>query len=254
MTDEIRPFRISATDAELEDLRRRLQATRWPEREVVDDWSQGIPLAYVQEVCAYWAEKYDWRAREARLNGFDQFKTEIDGLDIHFVHVRSPHEDARPLVITHGWPGSIVEFTKVFGPLTDPAAHGGDPADAFHIVAPSLPGYGFSDKPTGTGWGIERIGRSFATLMGCGEAPGFRHPGCAVDWRTRRPSPQGRMAQLTGTARCTAISVATCLPRGRSSAVIVERPSLAALRPKGPDQGAWASNRATRQATRLSTP
>ncbi len=162
---DIQPFRIEASDQDLDDLRRRLRATRWPNAETVDDWSQGIPLAYVQEVCQHWAEKYDWRAREAKLNELPQFRATIDGLGIHFVHLRSPVPDAQPLVISHGWPGSIVEFTKVFGPLTDPAAHGGDPADAFHVVAPSLPGYGFSDKPTGTGWGIERIGRSFATLM-----------------------------------------------------------------------------------------
>ena len=161
----IRPFRIEASDAELEDLRGRLAATRWPEREPVEDWSQGIPLAYVQEVCAYWAEKYDWRAREARLNGFSQFRTEIDGCDIHFVHVRSSREDALPLVVSHGWPGSIVEFHKVIGPLTDPEAHGGDPADAFHLVCPSLPGYGFSGKPTTPGWGVGRIADAWSTLM-----------------------------------------------------------------------------------------
>jgi pimeloyl-ACP methyl ester carboxylesterase len=165
MTDKIRPFEIAATDAQLDDLKRRLQATRWPERETVDDWTQGAPLAWVQEVCAYWAEKYDWREREARLNAFDQFKTEIDGLGIHFVHVRSPHAEAKPLVITHGWPGSIVEFHKVIGPLTDPPAHGGDAADAFHVVCPTLPGFGFSDKPTDKGWGTSRIADAWSQLM-----------------------------------------------------------------------------------------
>jgi len=165
MSDEITPFRIEASDAELDDLRRRLQATRWPEPEPVEDWSQGIPLAYVQEVCAYWAEKYDWRAREARLNEFPQFKTKIQGLDIHFAHVRSPHEDALPLVISHGWPGSIVEFHKVIGPLADPTRHGGDARDAFHVVCPSLPGYGFSDKPAATGWNVDRIGGAWDDLM-----------------------------------------------------------------------------------------
>ncbi|MBW2244193.1 MAG: alpha/beta fold hydrolase [Deltaproteobacteria bacterium] len=162
---EFQPFQISASDEQLDDLRRRLQNTRWPEAETPDDWSQGIPLAYTQEVCAYWAEKYDWRARETRLNRFEQFKTGIDGLDIHFVHVRSPHENALPLVITHGWPGSIVEFQKVIEPLTNPTAHGGDAADAFHVVCPSLPGFGFSDKPTGPGWGIPRIAAAWAELM-----------------------------------------------------------------------------------------
>ena len=165
MTDEIAPFRIDVPDELLHDLQRRLGATRWPEEEVVDDWSQGTPLAYLQEVCAYWADGYDWRARESALNRFDQFTTEIDDLDIHFVHARSAHEDAIPLVITHGWPGSIVEFHKVIEPLVDPTAHGGDATDAFHVVAPSLPGFGFSGKPTGTGWGVQRIATAFAQLM-----------------------------------------------------------------------------------------
>jgi pimeloyl-ACP methyl ester carboxylesterase len=165
MSDAIQPFRIAASDAELDDLRRRLRATRWPEREAVDDWSQGIPLAYVQDVCAYWAEKYDWRAREARLNRFPQFRTELDGLGVHFVHVRSRHADALPLVVTHGWPGSIAEFQKVIEPLTDPTAHGGEARDAFHVVCPSLPGYGFSDKPARAGWNVDRIARAWAALM-----------------------------------------------------------------------------------------
>jgi len=163
--EAVRPFRIEASDEALADLQRRLRATRWPDAETVDDWSQGIPLAYVQEVCGYWADKYDWRAREAALNRFGQFRTEIDGCDIHFVHVRSPHEDALPLVITHGWPGSIVEFARVIGPLTDPTAHGGDAADAFHVVCPSLPGYGFSGKPTRAGWGVQRIADAWGALM-----------------------------------------------------------------------------------------
>lgn len=165
MTDEIRPFRIDIPQAQLDDLRRRLRETRWPEREAVEDWTQGTPLSYVQEVCAYWAEKYDWRATEARLNAFPQFTTEIDGLDIHFIHARSPHEGAAPLIITHGWPGSIVEFHKVIGPLTDPVKYGGNAADAFHVVAPSLPGYGFSGKPAKNGWGVEKIGNAWAALM-----------------------------------------------------------------------------------------
>jgi pimeloyl-ACP methyl ester carboxylesterase len=165
MTDRIQPFRIAATDEQLDDLRRRLRAARFPERECVDDWSQGIPLAYVQDVCAYWAEKYDWRAREARLNRFPQFTTEIDGVRVHFAHVRSPHESAMPLVITHGWPGSIVEFHKVIEPLANPTAHGGDARDAFHVVCPSLPGYGFSGKPTRSGWNVQRIANAWAQLM-----------------------------------------------------------------------------------------
>jgi len=167
MSDDIsvRPFRIEVVDAVLDDLHRRLELTRWPEAEVVDDWSQGVPLAWMQDVCRYWRDGYDWRAQEARLNRFEQFITEIDGLDIHLVHQRSPHPEARPLVITHGWPGSIVEFHKVIEPLSNPTAHGGDAADAFHVVCPTLPGFGFSGKPTTTGWNVERIGRAWATLM-----------------------------------------------------------------------------------------
>jgi pimeloyl-ACP methyl ester carboxylesterase len=165
MSESITPFTIAVPEEQLDDLRRRLHSTRWPEAETVDDWSQGIPLAYVQELCRYWADDYDWRATEARLNAFPQFRTTIDGLGIHFLHVRSPEPNAMPLVMTHGWPGSIVEFHKVIGPLSDPAAHGGDPADAFHVVCPSLPGYGFSDKPTRTGWGVEKTATAWAELM-----------------------------------------------------------------------------------------
>jgi epoxide hydrolase len=161
----VEPFRIEIPDDQLDDLRERLQRTRWPERETVDDWSQGVPRAYLQDVCAYWADGYDWRATEARLNALPQFRTELDGLAIHFLHVRSPHAEALPLVTTNGWPGSIVEFEKAIGPLTDPTAHGGDAGDAFHVVCPSLPGYGFSDKPSSPGWGVERIARAWAALM-----------------------------------------------------------------------------------------
>jgi epoxide hydrolase len=149
------PFRVEVPEAQLEDLRERLERTRWPQREVVDDWSQGVPLAYVQELCAYWAHTYDWRATEARLNAFPQFRTEINGLGIHFLHVCSRSPDALPLILTHGWPGSIVEFLKVVEPL----------AEDFHVVCPSLPGYGFSDKPSEPGWGIERIARAWIELM-----------------------------------------------------------------------------------------
>jgi pimeloyl-ACP methyl ester carboxylesterase len=164
-TDDIKPFRVEIDEAELVDLRERLARTRWPDRGVVDDWAHGIPLAYVQELCRYWAEEYDWRRAEARLNQHPGFRTEIDGLAIHFLHVRSPHEGALPLVMTHGWPGSVVEFLKVIGPLTDPPAHGGAARDAFHLVLPSLPGYGFSDKPTEPGWGVARIADAWAELM-----------------------------------------------------------------------------------------
>jgi pimeloyl-ACP methyl ester carboxylesterase len=161
----IEPFRVAIPDGDLEDLRTRLRNTRWPERETVDDWTQGIPLAYVREVCDYWANTYDWRAREAQLNSFAQFRTTIDGLGIHFIHVRSPEPEALPIVITHGWPGSVVEFMKVIAPLTNPTAHGGSRSDAFHVVCPSLPGYGFSDKPTRAGWKVERIADAWVELM-----------------------------------------------------------------------------------------
>ncbi len=165
MTTAIRPFRIAVADAILDDLRARLRATRWPERETVSDWSQGVPLAWLREICGYWAQGYDWRAREAALNRFAQFTTVIDGLNIHFVHLRSPHPNPLPIIVTHGWPGSIVEFHKVLGPLTDPVAHGGDAADAFDVVCPSLPGFGFSGKPAAAGWGVDRIALAWSELM-----------------------------------------------------------------------------------------
>jgi epoxide hydrolase len=182
MPDEVAEFRIDVPEAELRDLRERLERTRWPEEETVEDWSQGVPLAYVRELCGYWADGYDWRSTEARLNALPQFRTEIEELGIHFVHLRSPHPDALPLVITHGWPGSIVEFLKVIGPLADPTAHGGDAADAFHVVCPSLPGYGFSDKPAQPGWGVERIAAAWARLMA---RLGYERYGAAgSDWGT----------------------------------------------------------------------
>jgi epoxide hydrolase len=161
---ELKPFRIDVPSDVLDDLQTRLARTRWPEAECVDDWSQGIPLAYTRELASYWADDYDWRSREAALNRFDQFTTEIDGLDIHFIHQRSAHADALPLVITHGWPGSIVEFHKVIEPLVNPAS--GRAEDAFHVVCPSLPGYGFSGKPSHTGWGVGKIAEAWETLMG----------------------------------------------------------------------------------------
>jgi pimeloyl-ACP methyl ester carboxylesterase len=161
----VEPFIIDVPASELADLRDRLRRTRWPEPATVGDWSQGAPLAAVQALCRYWAQDYDWPARQTYLNSFPQFRTTIDGLAVHFLHVRSPHEGALPLVLTHGWPGSFVEFLEAIGPLTDPAAHGGDPADAFDVVVPSLPGYGFSDKPSAPGWGIRRIAVAWAELM-----------------------------------------------------------------------------------------
>ncbi len=163
-TDPV-PFIIDVPDTALEDLQRRLQSVRWPERETVDDWSQGAPLAAIQSLCDYWRQDYDWARCQQRLNQFPQFTTPIDGLDIHFLHIRSSHPHARPLLLTHGWPGSVLEFAQVIEPLTQPERHGGDPADAFHLVLPSLPGYGFSGKPTRPGWGVEKIARAWDTLM-----------------------------------------------------------------------------------------
>lgn len=165
MSTAITPFHLAVPDAALADLRQRLQMTRWPERETVHDWSQGAPLAAVQDLCHYWLHRYDWRRCEAMLNGFGQFETVIDGVAINFIHRRSPNPDALPLLLTHGWPGSVIEFHKVIGPLADPAAHGGDPADAFHVIAPSIPGYGFSGKPKSTGWTVQRIAGAWAELM-----------------------------------------------------------------------------------------
>jgi len=162
---EIRPFRVEFPEQEIADLRRRIAATRWPERETVTDDSQGVRLALMQELAGYWGTDYDWRKCEAKLNALPQFITEIDGLDIHFIHVRSPHADALPLIVTHGWPGSIIEQLKIIEPLTNPTAHGGSAADAFHLVIPSLPGYGFSAKPTATGWDPPRTARAWVTLM-----------------------------------------------------------------------------------------
>jgi pimeloyl-ACP methyl ester carboxylesterase len=163
--DAIRPFRVDVPDEQLVDLRRRIAATRWPDKETVTDRSQGNQLGKLQEVVRYWGADYDWRKVEARLNALPQFMTEIDGLDTHFIHVRSKHENALPLIVTHGWPGSVIEQLKIIGPLTDPTAHGGSASDAFHLVIPSMPGYGFSGKPKGTGWNPDRIGRAWAELM-----------------------------------------------------------------------------------------
>ena len=165
MSEAIIPFRIEIPQAALDDLTDRLDRTRWPERETADNWEQGVPLADAQALCAYWRDTYDWRATEARLNAVGQYRTTIDGLGFHFLHIRSPEPTAMPMILTHGWPGSVVEFLKVIGPLTDPAAHGGDPADAFHLVVPSLPGFGFSDRPAEAGWTTMRTAKAWTVLM-----------------------------------------------------------------------------------------
>ena len=162
---EIRPFTLAIAEDAIADLHARIDLTRWPEPELVADWSQGVPLAALRELVSYWRHGYDWRRCEARLNAVGQWLTEIDGVDIHFLHLRSPHPDAVPLILTHGWPGSVIELLDVIGPLSDPVAHGGRAADAFHVVVPSLPGYGFSGKPDRVGWGVEKIGAAWAELM-----------------------------------------------------------------------------------------
>ena len=161
----VRPFHVNVPEAELTEMRRRIKATRWPERETITDESQGVRLAMMQDLARYWATDYDWRKVESRLNALPQFITEIDGLEIHFIHARSKHANALPLIVTHGWPGSIIHNLKIIEPLTDPTAHGGSLADAFHVVIPSMPGYGFSSKPTTAGWDPARIARAWTLLM-----------------------------------------------------------------------------------------
>lgn len=189
---EIRPFRIDVPEADLVDLRRRINATRWPDRETVSDQSQGIQSAKLQPLMRYWATQYDWRKLGAKMNALPQFITEIDGIDIHFIHVRSKHVNALPVVITHGWPGSVIEQIKVIGPLTDPTAHGGRAEDAFDVVIPSMPGYGFSGKPTGTGWGPNHIARIWAELM---KRLGYtRYVAQGGDWGSPVSSAMARLA------------------------------------------------------------
>src|ERR1700752_1150162 len=190
--EAIRSFSIHIPEAELVDLRRRIVATRWPDRETVNDQSQGIPLAKLKPLVEHWGTGYDWRKAEAKINALPQFMTEIDGVDIHFIHVRSKHPDALPLIMTHGWPGSVFELLKTVGPLADPTAHGGQVEDGFHLILPSMPGFGFSGKPTDTGWGPDRIARTWAELM---KRLGYtRYVGPGGDWGSPGPSGMGRLA------------------------------------------------------------
>ena len=242
----LHPFRINIADEVLDDLKRRLSLTRWPESELVDDWTQGAPLAWVKDMCAYWSSDYNWREREAMLNRFDQFTTNIDGIDMHFIHQRSPHAEARPLIITHGWPGSIVEFHKVIEPLTNPTAFGGDAADAFHVVCPSLPGFGFSGKPTVTGWGVARIGAAWATLMArLGYDHYFAQGG---DWGSAVTSAIGAIDP----AHCDAIHITLAMG---SRPVSADEPSEQAQRAmKGAEfYAAWDSGYSKQQSTRPQT-
>lgn len=247
MTDSITPFKIAIGDAQLDDLKRRLRATRWPDKETPGDWSQGIPLQYMQEVVAYWAETYDWRAREASLNRFEQFRTTIDGLGIHFIHHRSPHPGALPLLMTHGWPGSIVEFQKVIGALADPTTYGGSASDAFHVVCPSLPGFAFSDKPAVPGWNVERIGRAWGVLMRrLGYTKYFAQGG---DWGAIITTAIG----LNDTANCLAIHLNMPIvmpdPQTMGDLTDQEKSALAGLQHYTDVDSAYAKQQATRPQT-----
>jgi pimeloyl-ACP methyl ester carboxylesterase len=246
MTDAIEPFRIAISEATLLDLRERLRRTRWPEAETVDDWSQGAPLAWIQDVCRYWADGYDWRQREALINRFAQFTTPIDGLEVHFLHVRSPHAGALPLLLTHGWPGSVVEFLKVIGPLTDPTAHGGDAVDAFHVVCPSLPGFGFSAKPRSTGWGVDRIAAAWALLMA---RLGYTRYGAqGGDWGSAVTSSLGAQDP----AHCAGIHI-TLAMGGRPEAVTDPSPEEQRALQRARHYRDWDSGYARQQATRPQT-
>ena len=215
---DIVPFRVAFDPGAVDDLRARLRNTRWPERESVDDWSQGIPLAFVQDLARYWCDEYDFGAAQERMNAWPQFTTRIDDLDIHFVHARSPEPDAMPLVITHGWPGSVVEFFDVLGPLTDPVAHGGDAADAFHVVCPSMPGYGFSDRPSTRGRGVPWMAQAWATLMEPARLRALRRAGRRLGLG-RDDAPSARCTRTASSA-----STSTCR-RCRSARSPTTRPS-----------------------------
>jgi pimeloyl-ACP methyl ester carboxylesterase len=247
VSDAITPFKVDIPQAVLDDLKSRIANTRWPEKEAVDDWSQGIPLTYTQELARYWAEEYDWRRWESTLNGWDQFITTIDNIDIHFLHIRSPHENALPMVITHGWPGSIVEFHKVIGPLTDPTAHGGSAEDAFHLVVPSIPGFGFSGKPACTGTSAEQVGKMWGQLMA---RLGYdRYVAQGGDWGALITQCMGQ----TETEHCAAIHInmPICPPdeEGMQNMTDFE---LAALTSMG-EYDKWDSGYSKQQSTRPQT-
>lgn len=247
MSNQIQPFILDIPESALDDLHRRIDHARWPEAELVDDWSQGAPLAKVQALVDHWRHRYDWRRCEAQLNALGQYKTEIDGLGIHFLHIRSKEPNALPLIITHGWPGSVLEFMKIIGPLTDPVAHGGKPEDAFDLVLPSLPGFGFSDKPKVTGWGVEKIAQSWAVLMA---RLGYdRWVAQGGDWGSAVTSAIGGQAP----AGCLGIHVN--MPMARPTAAAMQNPSpremqaLAALQ----HYQDWDSGYSKQQSTRPQT-
>lgn len=239
----IQPFTLAIPDSQLADLNTRIDLTRWPEKETVEDWSQGTPLADLQELVAYWRNGYDWRRCEARLNALGQFTTEIDGLQIHFIHVRSPHKGALPLIITHGWPGSVIEFMGVIEALTNPD----DPAQAFDLVLPSLPGFGFSGKPTTTGWGVEKIGRAWGELM---TRLGYtRWVAQGGDWGSAVTTAIG----VQKVAGCAGIHLN--MPIGRPSPEDLQNPTPAELKALGALQHyqEWDSGYSTQQRTRPQT-
>jgi epoxide hydrolase len=243
----IEPFELRVSDAQLIDLRRRLDAIRWPDRETVTDWSQGVPLAYLQELVAYWRDGYDWRAREARINRFPQLRVAVGGLRIHLYHVRSRHPQAIPLLLTHGWPGSVVEFLEVFAPLTAPEQFGGDPRDSFHVVCPSLPGYGFSDKPAQSGCGVESIATLWDELMGkLGYRSYFAQGG---DWGAAVTTQIG--AQNLGHCRGIHVNmpVAAPPPGARQDPTPAERKAYAAM----DHYRRWESGYSIQQSTRPQT-
>ena len=244
---QIRPFTLAIPQSQLDDLNARLDNTRWPEREAVSDWSQGVPLAALQDFVGYWRNGYDWRRCEARLNSLGQHITEIDGLDIHFLHVPSPHENATPLIMTHGWPGSVIEFMSVIEPLTNPTVHGGRAEDAFHLVIPSLPGFGFSGKPSATGWGVEKIARSWGTLMA---RLGYdRWVAQGGDWGSAVTSSIGAQ----NVAGCAGIHLN--MPIGRPTPEDLANPSPAELKAMGAlkHYQDWDSGYSTQQRTRPQT-
>ncbi|MEQ8483251.1 MAG: epoxide hydrolase [Pseudomonadales bacterium] len=245
MSDQIRPFRIDVPQQQLDDLTARLALARLPEKETPDDWSQGVPLAYLREVKEYWQNSYDWRRAEAAINRFDGYLTTIDGLDIHFLHVRSPERNAMPLVLTHGWPGSIIEFLEVIEPLTDPVKHGGAAGDAFHVVVPALPGYGFSGKPSRPGWGVEKIADTWAALMA---RLGYdRYVAQGGDWGSAVTTALG----IRDAAHCQAIHVnmVSARPDPMDDLTELEKKGLAGMK----HYQDWDSGYSKQQSTRPQT-